>query len=688
MKKLDKHIKNIIKNERLIIIFFAVFYFIFSYALVYTSVTPPKFDLKAGDVATQDIKAPKDVVDIIATQKKIQEAVNAVNPKYDYNENIAKESYSKLVDFFNKLREIRKSQEAEEKKLQDFKAISPIGLEEDDITLLLEIDDNTLINMESVVLSTEKAIMARQITEDTLPTVLEDAKSVVESSDISAEVKPVAIKVLSSVIVPNMIYNAYETNLAKKEAEEKVQPVMYKKGQNIVVSGEVVTQQQIEVLKSLGLLKSSNKIDYGMIIGLLLILGLSLFLSMYYIIKLDKKITTKKIYMELLCLTGIFYLLLVVAFKEIEPLLIPSATLPMLISVLIDPYIAIMIDIIYSLLVGLMVGFNQEFIFMSLLGGLIGAVKLSHPKQRLDFVKAGLYVSGVNLVSIVGIGLLNSNDIISVLKSSLWGIVSGTFSIILVIGTLPFWETVFDILTPLKLLELSNPNNPLLKRLMMDAPGTYHHSMVVANLAEAASDAIGANSLLVRVGAYYHDIGKIKRPYFFKENQLSGENLHDKISPDLSTLVIISHVKDGVGLAKKYKLPQQIIDLIKEHHGTSLVKYFYTKALQNEEESCEEESFRYPGPKPSTKESAILMLADSVEAAVRSIPEPTEENIKNMIDKIIADRLDDGQLEDSDLTLRNIKTIKNSFLTALTGMFHKRIEYPDIEPNQNKEVLE
>lgn len=688
MKKLDKHIKNIIKNEQLIIIFFVVFYFVSSYALVYTSVTPPKFDLKVGDVATQDIKAPKDVVDTIATQKKIQEAVNAVNPKYDYNENIAKESYLKLVDFFNKLREVRKSSEAEEKKLKDFKAVSPIGLEDNDVALLLKIDDNTLINMESVVLSTEKAIMARQITEDALPTVLNDAKSVVESSDISEEVKPVAVKILSSVIVPNMIYNAYETNLAKKEAEERVQPVMYKKGQNIVVSGEVVTQQQIEVLKSLGLLKGSSKIDYGMIIGLFLILGLSLFLSVYYIIKLDKKITTKKMYIELLCLTGIFYLLLAVAFKEIEPLLIPAATLPMLISVLMDPYIAIMIDIIYSLLVGLMVGFNQEFIFMSLLGGLIGAVKLSHSKQRLDFVKAGLYVSGVNLVSIVGIGLLNSNDIISVLKSSLWGIVSGTFSIILVIGTLPFWEAAFDILTPLKLLELSNPNNPLLKKLMMDAPGTYHHSIVVANLAEAASDAIGANSLLVRVGAYYHDIGKIKRPYFFKENQLSGENLHDKISPDLSTLVIISHVKDGIELAKKYKLPQQVIDLIKEHHGTSLVKYFYTKALQNEEESCEEESFRYPGPKPSTKESAILMLADSVEAAVRSIPEPTEENIKNMIDKIVADRLNDGQLEDSDLTLKDIKTIKNSFLTALTGMFHKRIEYPDIEPNQNKEVLE
>ncbi|HBT50323.1 MAG: putative membrane-associated HD superfamily hydrolase [Caldanaerobacter subterraneus] len=687
MSKLDK-LKNFLNKDPLIIIFFVVFYFVSSYMLIYTSITPPKFDLKAGDVAPQDIKAPKDVIDVIATQKKIQEAVNAVNPKYDYNENIAKESYLKLADFFNKLREVRKSSESEEQKLQDFKNITPINLEDKNIAFLLKIDDSTLIKMETVILSAEKAIMARQITEDALQSALNDAKSVVESSDIPVDAKPVAVEILSSVIVPNMIYNAYETNLAKKEAEEKVQPVMYKKGQNIVVSGEIVTPEQIEVLKSLGLLKGTDKIDYALIVGLFLILSLSLFLSVYYIIRLDKKIATKKMYIELLCLTGILYLVLAVAFKGIEPLLIPAAMLPMLVSILIDPYIAIMVDIIYSLLVGLMVSFNQAFIFMSLLGGLIGAIKLSSAKQRMDFVKAGLYVSAVNLVSIVGVGLLNSNDIVSVLKSGLWGIINGVFSIILVIGTLPFWEAAFDILTPLKLLELSNPNNPLLKKLMMDAPGTYHHSMIVANLAEAASDAVGANSLLVRVGAYYHDIGKIKRPYFFKENQLSDENLHDKISPDLSTLVIISHVKDGVELAKKYKLPPQIIDMIKEHHGTTLVKYFYNKALQKEEGVCEEESFRYPGPKPSTKESAILMLADSVEAAVRSLSDPTEENVRNMIEKIVTDRLNDGQLSNSDLTLKDIETIKASFLNSLAGMFHKRIEYPDIETNQNKEVLE
>lgn len=687
MKKLDKPLKKFF-NERTIIAFFVLLYFVVSYFFVYSGMTPPKFDLKAGDVAPQDIKAPKDIVDNIATQKKINEAINAVNPKYDYNENVAQESYIKLIDFFNKLRNVRKSSVTEQEKLNTFKSITPIKLDDNVIKMLIKIDDNTLLSVESQAVSTEKAIMARQITDDALPAVLNDAKGIIDNSEVSSELKPVVQAITSSVIVPNMIYNAQETNIAKKEAVEKVQPVIYKKGQNIVIGGEVVTQEQIEVLKALGLLKGSNKIDFAMMIGLFILLALLLFLSVYYIIRLDKKITAKKVYIELLCLSGIFYLILITAFRNFNPLIIPSATLPMYIAVLIDPYVAIMINVFYSIIGGMMVNFNQTFILMSLLGGLIGAIKISHAKQRIDFLKTGIYVSSVNLITIIGIGFINSNNIKPVLESSLWGIVNGAFSTILAIGTLPFWEAVFDILTPLKLLELANHNNPLLKKLLMDAPGTYHHSIIVANIAEAASDAIGANSLLVRVGAYYHDIGKVKRPYFFKENQISDENLHDKISPDLSTLVITSHVKDGVELAKKYKLPEAVIDLIRQHHGTSLVKYFYNKALKTENEICEKDMFRYPGPKPASKEAAILMLSDSIEASVRSLAEPTDESIENMISKIIEDRLKDGQLDDSDLTLRDIKVLKNSFFTSLNGIFHHRIEYPDIETNKEAEVIQ
>ena len=239
---------------------------------------------------------------------------------------------------------------------------------------------------------------------------------------------------------------------------------------------------------------------------------------------------------------------------------------------------------------------------------------------------------------------------------------------------------MFGIITPLKLLELSNPNQPLLKMLLMEAPGTYHHSVIVGNLAEHAAQKIGANSLLARVGAYYHDIGKIKRPYFFNENQMAMDNPHDKITPSLSTLIITSHVKDGVELAKQHKVPGVVIDMIKQHHGDSVISYFYHKAKQGENsDKVNMDSFRYEGPKPQTKEAAIVMLADSVEAAVRSMQDHSSGKIKGMIRKILRDKLESGQLDNCDLTLRDLDIIADAFLDILGGIFHQRIEYPDLE---------
>lgn len=688
MFKKDRPLKKILFNQRAYIIFFVTIYFVTSYFLFYTTITPPKFDIKEGDVAQIDIKAPKDIVDNVATQKKIQEAINNVNPKYDYDESVAQESYIKLTDFFNKLRSIRKSNSSEQDKLNSLKDQLPIKLDDKSLKTLLSIEDNTLIAVESIAISTEKATMSRQITDDALSGALNSVKSIIDNSDLKSDLKPIVYSIISSVISPNMIYNAHETEIARKDAAEKIQPVMYKKGQNIIISGEVVTNDQIQVLKALGLLKNNSKIDFAMLFGIVILLSLSLFISIYYINRLNKKVKEKNSYIQILCLLGLLYYFIVIALKNINVLLIPSEMLALSVSVILDPYIAIMLNTIFSIIGGMMLNFNQAYIVMSLFGGIIGAIKMANSRQRIDFIKSGIYVSAVNTLAILGVGLINSNNIIPVLENSLWGIISGAFSAILAIGLLPFWEAGFDIITPLKLLELSNPNNTLLKKLMMDAPGTYHHSIIVANLAEAGSDAIGANSLLTRVGAYYHDIGKVKRPYFFKENQFTEENLHDKISPDLSTLVITSHVKDGIELAKKYKLPEDIVNLIKEHHGTSLVKYFYSKALKTDD-LCEENSFRYSGPKPQSKEAAILMLADSIEASVRSLHEPTDEDIETMVNKIIDDRLKDGQLDESNLTLKDIKTLGKSFLSSLNGIFHHRIEYPDIENNNNKaEVLQ
>ena len=256
------------------------------------------------------------------------------------------------------------------------------------------------------------------------------------------------------------------------------------------------------------------------------------------------------------------------------------------------------------------------------------------------------------------------------------GLFNGILSAVGAIGLLPYLETVFGITSSIRLLELSNPNHPLLRKLLLEAPGTYHHSMMVGNLGEAAAEAVGADPLLTRVGSQYHDIGKTKRPYFFVENQFSGVNPHDKISPTLSTLIITSHVKDGVEMARQHKLPKVLVDFIREHHGTDLVKYFYHRAKESGQDVSEDD-FRYPGPKPQSKETAIVMLADSVEAAVRSMPKPTPGRIEGLVRKIIKERLADGQLDESNITLRDLDLIADAFVKVLTGMYHHRVEYPD-----------
>jgi putative nucleotidyltransferase with HDIG domain len=235
----------------------------------------------------------------------------------------------------------------------------------------------------------------------------------------------------------------------------------------------------------------------------------------------------------------------------------------------------------------------------------------------------------------------------------------------------------------MKLIELSNPNHPLLRKILMEAPGTYHHSVMVANLADAACEAIGANGLLARVGCYYHDIGKTKRPNFFIENQMHHDNPHDRLQPEKSANIIISHVTDGSVILKKYNMPKEIIHIAEQHHGTTLLKFFYHKALQGGEE-VNEEDYRYPGPKPQTKESAIVGIADSVEAAVRSLNQPTPETIESLVKKIVADRLQDGQLNECDLTLKELETVSHSFCETLKGIFHSRIEYPEM----TKKVVE
>ena len=299
-----------------------------------------------------------------------------------------------------------------------------------------------------------------------------------------------------------------------------------------------------------------------------------------------------------------------------------------------------------------------------------------------------LFVSMAYVVGILGFGLGEDLTLNYFLMNSLWGITNSLFCSIMVMFLLPIFESLFDLTTDFTLMELSDLNRPLLKRLILEAPGTYHHSLMVGNMVEAVAEEIGANSLVARVGAYYHDIGKLSKPEYFFENKGDSSNKHEKLTPTMSALILVSHVKEGVELAKKEKLPRVVIDAIREHHGTTVMAYFYQKALEyDSHDSVNIDDFRYPGPRPRSKETALIMLADSAEAAVRSLKEPTAPRIRSIVEKIVTSRMNDGELDESGLTLNDIAIIREKFIKILTSVFHPRISYPDQEGEDSKQGM-
>ncbi len=336
-----------------------------------------------------------------------------------------------------------------------------------------------------------------------------------------------------------------------------------------------------------------------------------------------------------------------------------------------------------SFLVAEMFGGNLYYFWIMFLSSVVGALMSQNVRHRKHIFQAGIGVS-VTIVLLYLIYVYASSSHV-VRESLIAGVVNGILSFAITFVGIPLFEAMFGTITNISLLEWADTQQPLLRKLIMEAPGTYHHSLVVGNLAEAAAEEVGANSLLARVGAYYHDIGKIPRAEYFVENQVKGQNFHQKLSPSMSKLILMNHVKEGLDLARKYHLPKQIVDFIAQHHGTSLTYYFYQKAIDEGKEKVREEDFRYPGPKPQTKETAIVLLADAVEAAVRSLPDPTPDKIALTVKKVIDSKVIDGQLDECDLTFRDLDKIARVFTKVLTSMYHQRVVYPEVKNKNGKE---
>lgn len=655
---------------------------IFIYFIMLTVVTPKRYKLNEGDIATVDIKAPRDIIDEEATKAKEQEVTAKVEKKFTLKNEIKIEASENIKSFFDKLINLKSNDIDEKGKISELKKIDAFKLSDAEYKTLLDLNVDKDTELQWIALTAIDKGYEKQIEEDNSEDIAE-AKTIVDdylsSQELESNIEVILREMCESQIKANYFFDQSKTDEAVKEALKSVSKVMIKKNQTIVKEGEPITQQQINILTELGLVGEDLSKDYIYTYIILAFFVLFVLGMQYMYLKKEKKeilIDTKLVF--LILLLNLLSVISARVFTFVSLFIIPIACAPILMTVFLDSKISIVINSLNLLFVAVIVGFDPQVILIGIVSTIVSSTTLKKISQRNDILYSTVYVAAAVAVVILSSGILLSNNIKQILLDVILAVFGAFISGILAMGLLPFLESSFSLVTNMKLLELSNPNNPLLKRLLMEAPGTYHHSVMVANLAEVAAEEVGANPMLVRVGAYYHDVGKIKRPFFFGENQLGGTNPHDKISPTLSTTIIISHVKDGLELAKEYDIPKVVSDMIVQHHGTTLVKYFYY-TLKNSSENPDEireEDFRYPGPKPQSKEAAIIMMADSVEAAVRSIQEPTLEKIEDMVNNIVKDKMNSNQLNECDLTFRELEVIKACFLRVLKGIYHHRIEYP------------
>lgn len=651
------------------------------YFILMTVVTPKRYKLNEGDIATVDIKAPRDIIDEEATNLKEQEVAAKVEKKFTLKNEIKIEASDNVKGFFDKLINLKSNNIDEKSKIAELKKIDTINLSDSEYKELLDLSVDKDTELQWIALTAIDKAYENQIEEDSK--AIADAKSIVDEylsrQGLESNIEVILREICESQVKANYFFDQSKTDEAIKEALKGVSKVMIKKNQIIVKEGEPITQQQINILTELGLIGEDISKDYiyTYIIVFFYVLFV-LILQYIYMKNENNKILKNTKLVFLILLLNLLSLIIARVFTLVSVFLIPIACTPILMTVFLGSKISIIINSFNLLFIGIIIGFDPQIILVAIVANIISSLTLKKVNQRNDILYSTAYLAVSSAIIVLSSGILLSNNIKRILIDVALATGGAFISGILAMGLLPFLESSFNLVTNMKLLELSNPNNPLLKRLLMEAPGTYHHSIMVANLAEVAAEEVGANPMLVRVGAYYHDIGKIKRPFFFGENQLGGVNPHDKISPALSTTIIISHVKDGVELAKEYDVPTIVTDMIAQHHGTTLVKYFYYTVKNNSEnpDLIKEDDFRYPGPKPQTKEAAIIMMADSVEAAVRSIQEPTLDKIEEMVNNIIKDKLNSNQLNECDLTFKDLEVIKACFLKVLKGIYHHRIEYP------------
>ena len=669
------------------------------------AIVPTRYDLRVGQVPNVTIAATKDVVDEVTTEQRRTEAANAVTPTYKYQEGVTESVLTLFDQIFAELRTVHQYAET----LPDYAERTSYTREELDyasgmmtlvtlrdyqLTTLMNCSQEDLDELYTSLYTAIKNTMSGHVTQGQENEAIQSICLIVGFRTDADMLQNVVQPVLKECIQSNMVIDQEATDAAREEARNAVEPTVYKQGQNIVTKGEGrVKLNQIRMLETLGLLSSSRS-DIMIYLGgaLLVVLVMTVVLLTLRLFNETALANVRRLVLLSVVMAGT--LGLCVLMRLIDVYAAPLTLCAMLLSAMLSLKSGILCNAALTVLVAALAAggseaYTEQMVHMlvaGLVSGTVAALMMSRSASRVRALATGIVAGVLNFLVALGIALMTSSSLAGIFDDSIWFMAGGVAAGLICIALQPLLEVAFNLPTPMRLLELINPNAPLLRRLMLEAPGTYHHSILVANLAEASAEAVGANPLLARVGAYYHDIGKLKRPLYFKENQIGEDNAHDHTDPQTSAAILTAHTRDGVALAKQYHLPYEVQRIIAEHHGNTPVMYFYHKALQMANgQPVDINTFRYDGERPSSKESAVIMLCDTIEAAVRSQKaKSTPEEMEDYIVKLVRGKLADGQLNNAPLTLNDIDDICIACTNVLKGVYHERIEYPDMQADKRR----
>jgi cyclic-di-AMP phosphodiesterase PgpH len=652
------------------------------------NITLGQEDLEVGQVAPRDIIAPREVTfDSPSLTREARELAAAeVDPVMSRIKVPADNREDQLAELQALSRRVSSVLARRDDGLVDEEGVLERLAEEDTISFgdRSVVASLTTAQWEAIVAAAGTqldATLQEQIDADELAQVRNEVRELI-TAELQEDQRAVAGNIAAALVEPTHIIDRELTQAEEDRARAAVPPseVTVRQGEIIVADGQVITVEQMEELDALGL--TQPRVDVGTVLGNLLVAILVASLLVAYLWRFEPAVwhRNRSVLLFFLGLVATAVAMRISADRTLWAFVVPTSATVLLMGILLQGGAGAVMAGGLAVLAGVMNRDALDLAVFVLAGGLAALLAITRAERLNVFVRVFVVLAVVNMTVAIAFSLLDQRDLAAVAQLAGAGVVNAMLSVALAVGSFHLLGNVFGIMTVFQLLELANPSNRLLRRLLLETPGTYHHSVMVGNLAERASETIGADPLLARVAAYYHDIGKMKNPLAFIENQAGAHNIHDDLDAETSARIIAGHIRDGIDLGYEHGLPVQVIGFIPQHHGTSVMSYFHGKALRElggRQEAVDERVFRYPGPKPQSREAAIIMLADGVEASVRSLDEKDEESIRAMVDRIVDARVEDGQLDEADLTLRNIAQIKDAFVGQLLGMYHSRIKYPD-----------